>query len=181
VKFHETPLPGAYIIELEPHTDERGFFARAWCEHEFAAHGLPTRFPQCNLSRNTRAGTLRGMHFQDAACPEAKVVRAVAGTIHDVIVDLRPSSPTFLEWFGVELSEENGRALFVPEHFAHGFLTTQDRTDVFYHMSEFFRPEGARGFRWNDARLHIEWPAVPTVISDRDAHYEDFDPGRCHA
>jgi dTDP-4-dehydrorhamnose 3,5-epimerase len=180
VKFHATRLPGAYVVELEPHADERGFFARAFCEREFAAHGLPTRFPQCNLSRNERTGTLRGMHFQDAACPEAKLVRAVTGAIYDVIVDLRPTSPTFLRSFGVELSAENARALYVPEHFAHGFVTTQERTDVYYHMSEFFRPEGARGFRWNDPQVAIQWPIVPTVIAERDARYADFDPGTCH-
>jgi dTDP-4-dehydrorhamnose 3,5-epimerase len=176
VKFGTTSLPGAYIVELEPHADERGFFARTFCEREFAARGLPTRFPQCNLSRNDRARTLRGMHFQAAPYPEAKLVRAVRGGIYDVIVDLRRTSPTFLRWFGIELSAENARALFVPENFAHGFLTTEDRTDVFYHMGESFRPEGARGFRWNDERLGIQWPTVPQVIAERDAHYADFDP-----
>ncbi len=176
VRFVATPLPGAFVVDPELHTDERGFFARTFCEREFAAHGLPTRFPQCNLSRNARSGTLRGMHFQATQFAEAKLVRSVTGAIYDVIVDLRPLSPTFLRWFGIELSSDSARALFVPEHFAHGFLTLQERTDVFYQMSEFFRPEGARGFRWDDRRVKIEWPSTPTVIAERDAGYADFDP-----
>ncbi|MGA2447878.1 MAG: dTDP-4-dehydrorhamnose 3,5-epimerase [Polyangiaceae bacterium] len=176
MKFQATPLQGAFVVELEPHADERGFFARTFCEREFAAHGLPTRFPQSNLSRNARARTLRGMHFQAEPYFEAKLVRAVSGAIYDVIVDLRRTSPTFLHWFGVELSGESARALFVPERFAHGFLTLQDHTDVFYQMGEFFRPEGARGLRWNDASLGIRWPGAPEVIAERDAHYDDFDP-----
>jgi dTDP-4-dehydrorhamnose 3,5-epimerase len=178
MRFEQTELAGAYLLELEPHCDERGFFARAFCEHEFAAHGLPTHFPQCNLSRNTRARTLRGMHYQAAPLREAKLVRCVSGAIFDVIVDLRPGSSTHLRWLGVELSVDNARALFVPEGFAHGFLTLRDSSDVFYHMSDFFRPEGARGVRWNDPKLNIRWPASPSVISERDASYPDFDPSR---
>ncbi len=173
--FQETKLPGAYVIELEKRFDERGFFARAFCEREFAEQGLPTRFPQCNLSRNLRAGTLRGMHYQVAPYRETKLVRCVAGAIYDVIVDLRPSSPTRLGWVGVELSSEDGRALFIPEGFAHGFITLTDGADVFYQMGEFFQPEAARGLRWNDPRLGIRWPREPAVISQRDATYPDFD------
>jgi dTDP-4-dehydrorhamnose 3,5-epimerase len=173
--FRETRLSGAYIIELVPHDDERGSFARTLCEREFADVGLPTRFPQCNLSRNTRAGTLRGMHWQAAPHHEGKLVRCVRGALYDVIVDLRPGSATRLGWLGVELSAETGRALFVPEGFAHGFITSQDETDVFYHMTACYRPEGARGFRWNDPAIGIEWPATPTVVSGRDATYPDFD------
>jgi dTDP-4-dehydrorhamnose 3,5-epimerase len=174
MRFEETRLAGAYLIDLEPHADERGFFARAFCEREFVAHGLPPRFPQCNISRNERMGTLRGMHFDAAPAPEAKLVRAVTGAIYDVIVDLRATSPTFLAWVAVELSAESGRALFVPGGFAHGFLTLTARTDVFYHMSDFFRPDSARGFRWNDPRFNIRWPAPPAVISPRDAAYPDW-------
>jgi dTDP-4-dehydrorhamnose 3,5-epimerase len=173
--FRETKLGGAYIIDLAPRPDERGFFARTFCEREFAEHGLPTRFPQCNLSRNDRAKTLRGMHYQAAPHRESKVVRCVTGAIHDVIVDLRPGSPTHLGWVGVELSARNGRALFVPEGFAHGFVTLEDATDVFYHMGAFFQSEGARGARWNDPRFGIEWPVTPAIIAARDAAYPDFD------
>ena len=176
--FVETELPGAYVIEIERRPDERGFFARTFCEREFEAHGLPQRFPQCNLSNNTRAGTLRGMHYQAAPLWEAKLVRCVRGAIYDVIIDLRPDSAARLRWIGVELSADNGRALFVPEGFAHGFLTLADQSDVFYHMSEFFRPEGARGLRWNDPRFDIRWPSAPRVISERDATYPDFDPAQ---
>jgi dTDP-4-dehydrorhamnose 3,5-epimerase len=175
MRFEETRLRGAFIVDLEPHRDDRGFFARAFCEREFVAHGLPARFPQCNLSRNDRAGTLRGMHFQAAPHREAKLVRAVTGAIFDVVVDLRVGSETFLQWVGVELSAESGRALFVPEGFAHGFVTLVDRTDVFYQMSEFYRAEGARGLRWNDPRIGIAWPRPPSFMAERDAAYPDFD------
>jgi len=174
----ESDLPGAYIIELDRHVDERGFFARAFCEREFAALGLPTRFPQCNLSRNRKKGTLRGLHFEAPPSAESKLVRCVAGSIHDVILDLRPSSATFLKSMSVLLTQENGRALFVPAGFAHGFLTLADDSDVFYHMGDFFRAGGARGLRWNDPRLGITWPAEPSVISERDANYPDFDPSQ---
>jgi dTDP-4-dehydrorhamnose 3,5-epimerase len=164
------------LVDLEPRADERGFFARSFCEREFEAHGLPVRFPQNNISRNARAGTLRGMHFQVAPHREAKLVRAITGAVHDVIVDLRPSSPTHLQWVGVDLTAEGGRALFIPEGFAHGFLTLADGTDVHYHMTEFYRPEGASGFRWNDRRVCIAWPATPKVIAKRDEEYPDYDP-----
>src|ERR1041385_102965 len=176
VIFTPLPLSGAYLVELEPRADERGFFARSFCEREFAANGLPVRFPQDNISRNHRAGTLRGMHFQVAPHREAKLVRVGRGAIHDVIVDLRPTSPTHLEWLGVELSAENGRALFVPEGFAHGFITLADETDVHYQMTEFYRPDGARALRWNDPRIGIRWPGEPFVIAARDAEYPDYDP-----
>jgi dTDP-4-dehydrorhamnose 3,5-epimerase len=179
MRFEETRLVGAYLVDLEPRGDERGFFARTFCEREFGERGLPVRFPQCNLSRNEKTGTLRGMHFQAAARPgdaEAKLVRAVSGAIYDVIVDLRPASPTYLQWIGVELSAETGRALFVPGGFAHGFLTLAPRTDVFYHMSDFYRPDRDRGFRWNDPRFDIRWPTPPAAISARDASYPDWSP-----
>lgn len=176
MKFIETELAGAFIVDLVRHVDERGFFARAFCEREFAEHGLPVRFPQCNLSRNTARGTLRGMHYEAPPSAESKLVRCVTGAVFDAIVDLRPESATFLRWTGVELSAENGRALFVPAGFAHGFLTLAPDTDVFYQMGDFFRPDGARGFRWNDSRIGIRWPAEPVVISERDATYPDFEP-----
>lgn len=178
--FRETKLAGAFVIDLEPRTDDRGFFARTFCEREFAEHGLPIRFPQCNVSRNKAKGTLRGMHFQAAPHQESKLVRCVTGAIHDVVVDLRAGSPTYLAWVGVDLSAENGRALFIPEGLAHGFLTLEDHTDVFYHMGDFFRPEGAMGARWDDPRFGIEWPATPSVIAERDATYPDFEPTGAH-
>jgi dTDP-4-dehydrorhamnose 3,5-epimerase len=175
MKFEQTKLAGAFVIELAPHADERGFFARSFCEREFAEHGLPTRFPQCNLSRNTRAGTLRGMHYQAAPDRESKLVRCNRGAIYDVIIDLRVQSKTRFQWIGVELSAETGRALLVPEGFAHGFVTLADDTEVFYQMSELYQPQGARGLRWNDPRFGVSWPRLPSVISERDATYPDFD------
>ena len=174
--FIPQKLAGAFVIELEPHQDERGFFARAFCEQEFEAHGLPAHFPQSNLSRNSHFGTLRGMHYQAAAVREAKLVRCVRGAIHDIIIDLREGSPTRFEWIGAELSADNGRALFVPEGFAHGFITLAGDTDVFYQMGAPYRPEGARGLRWDDPRFALRWPCEPRVISDRDRTYPDFDP-----
>jgi len=156
--------------------DERGFFARTFCERELEQHGLPTRFPQCNLSRNRRRGTLRGMHYEATPSAESKLVRCVTGAIFDVIVDLRPGSATRFAWIGVELSGETGRALFVPAGFAHGFLTLSDDSDVFYHMGDFYRPEAARGFRWNDPLFAIQWPAPPNSIAERDASYPDYEP-----
>jgi dTDP-4-dehydrorhamnose 3,5-epimerase len=174
MRFHELPLPGAYLIELEPHSDERGFFARCFAEEEFSERGLVTRFPHCNLSRNAQRGTLRGMHYAVAPSAEAKVVRCVSGAIYDVIVDLRATERTFGMWSHTELTAENGRAVYVPADFAHGFLTLTDDTDVFYQMGDVFRPETARGFRWDDETFHIAWPAEPRVISPRDAGYADF-------
>jgi dTDP-4-dehydrorhamnose 3,5-epimerase len=176
MQFEPSKLAGSVIVSLDAHSDERGFFARAFCEREFEGAGLPTRFPQCNLSRNTRAGTLRGMHYQEATVREAKLVRCVRGAIYDVIIDLRADSPTRFAWIGVELTADNGRALFVPEGFAHGFVTLEDASDVFYQMSELYRPTGARGLRWNDPRFGIVWPRQPNVISERDRTYPDFDP-----
>ncbi len=173
--FKPTSLAGAVVVELEPHGDERGFFARTLCEREFAEQGLPTRFPQCNLSRNHQRGTLRGMHYNAAPHEESKLVRCIRGAIYDVIVDLRRESPTRYQWVGVELRADNGKALFVPEGFAHGFLTLSDETDVFYHMGAFYEPGAARGFRHDDPLFRIQWPLTPAVISERDATYADFE------
>lgn len=175
MRFRETELPGAFLIELEEHRDERGFFARTFCEEEFAAHGLPVRFPQANLSRNDRAGTLRGMHYNAAPHQEAKLVRCTAGAIWDAIVDLRPRSPTRLRWLGVELTAERGEALFVPEGFAHGFITLAGGTDVSYLMGRSYVAGAARGIAWNDARIGIRWPRAPAVISERDRALPTFD------
>jgi dTDP-4-dehydrorhamnose 3,5-epimerase len=178
LRFRETPLAGAYVVELEPSADDRGFFARAYCDAEFAAHGLPSRWPQCNLSRNTRARTLRGLHYNAAPHSEAKLVRCVRGAAWDVIVDLRAGSPTRLQWFGVELTAEAGNAVYVPQGFVHGFVTLRDDSDVFYQMGASYVPNAARGLRWNDPRFGITWPVEPAVISERDRTYPDFDEAR---
>jgi len=172
--FRETSLLGAFIAELNPMSDARGFFARSWCADEFKNHGLNPRLVQCNVSYNRKKGTLRGMHFQVAPFEEAKVVRCTSGAIFDVIVDLRPESPTYRQHIGEVLSSENRRMLYVPERFAHGFMTLEDETEVFYQMSEFYAPECARGFRWNDPAFKIELPLDVTVISERDRSAPDF-------
>ncbi len=166
--FTETKLKGAFIIDIESREDERGFFARSWCEDEFREHGLNPRLAQCNISFNKKRGTLRGMHYQVAPFAEAKVVRCTMGAMYDVIIDLRPNSPTFKQWVSVELTAENRRALYIPEDFAHGLQTLSDDTEVFYQMSEFYHPECARGVRWNDDAFGITWPVLDMVISEND-------------
>jgi dTDP-4-dehydrorhamnose 3,5-epimerase len=173
--FTETGLPGAFLLDVEPHGDERGFFARSWCHDEFAAHGLNPRLVQCSISRNRLKGTLRGLHYQAAPYAEAKLVRCTMGAIHDVIVDLRPGSPTRCRYFGAVLTADNHRALYVPEGFAHGFLTLAGDSEVLYQMSEYFHPEASRGVRWNDPAFGVAWPGSPIVMSDRDSTYPDFD------
>lgn len=172
--FHPTPLQGAFVVELEPRLDERGFFARAWCQREFARHGLDDRLVQCNLSYNRLAGTLRGMHFQAPPHAEVKLVRCTRGAIYDVMIDLRPGSPTFMRHVGRELTAENGLALYVPEGFAHGYLTLADDSDVFYQVTAFYAPEACGGVRWDDSAFGIAWPRDVRVISARDATYPDF-------
>jgi dTDP-4-dehydrorhamnose 3,5-epimerase len=178
VRFRELELSGAFVIDLERHDDERGFFARSFCEREFEDHGLPPRFPQSNVSWNRERLTLRGMHYAAAPQREAKLVRCTAGAIHDVIVDLRAGSRTRFAWAGVELDAENRRALFVPEGFAHGFLTLSAGAEVLYQMGRSFVAGSARGFRFDDARFGIRWPWPPAVISERDRTYPDFDEER---
>ncbi len=175
MNFERTPLSGAVVIEPERMADSRGFFARTFCAREFAEHGLTTQFVQSSVSFNARAATLRGMHFQVAPHLEAKLVRCTAGAIWDAIVDLRAGSPTRLKWFATELSAENRRALYIPEGFAHGFITLQPNSEVFYEMNQFFAPQAARGLRWNDPALGIAWPKHPEVIAERDANYPDLD------
>ena len=172
--FTETTLRGAFLIDIERHEDERGFFARSWCRREFEAHGLNPEIAQCNVSFNVRKGTLRGMHYQIEPSEEAKLVRCTRGALCDVIVDLRPDSPTFKQYVSEVLTAENRRMLFVPEGFAHGFLTLEDATEVLYQMSEYHVPERGRGFRWNDPAFGIAWPAEVVVISERDRDYPDF-------
>lgn len=172
--FRETFLRGAYTIEPEFKEDERGFFARTWCQREFREHGLNASLVQCNISFNRKMGTLRGMHFQRPPYGEAKLVRCTMGAIYDVIIDLRPDSLTFKKWFATELTAENRKMLYIPEGFAHGFITLTDNTEVFYQMSQFYHPEYADGVRWNDPAFNITWPIDVTVISDRDNSYPDF-------
>jgi dTDP-4-dehydrorhamnose 3,5-epimerase len=174
MKFKRAGLGGVYLIEIDKLEDERGFFARTWCQREFEEHGLNPRLVQCNLSYNKKKGTLRGMHYQAAPYQEAKLVSCTQGAIYDVIVDLRPQSPTYKGYLGVTLSAEIHTMLYVPEGFAHGFLTLEDETFVYYQMSEFYAPEYARGFRWNDPAFGITWPGDIQVISERDGSYPDF-------
>ena len=173
--FAKTTLEGAFIIEPERIEDERGFFARVWCQREFEAHGLTTRLTQCNISFNTKAGTLRGMHYQADPHAEVKLVRCTAGAIQDVIIDLRPESPTFKQHVAVELSASNRTMLYVPEGFAHGYLTLEDNTEVFYQVSAFYAPAYARGVRWNDPAFAIEWRGEARVMTERDRTYPDFE------
>lgn len=166
--FIETALKGAYIIDLEPHIDSRGFFARAFCQKEFQEHGLKPVIAQANVAFNHRKGTLRGMHFQFPPTAETKVVRCTRGAILDIIVDLRPESPTWLQHFAVELTEENHLALYVPERFAHGYQVLRDETETSYQVGEFYTPGSEGGLRYNDPRLGLSWPLPVTVVSSKD-------------
>lgn len=172
--FSKTALPGVYLIDIEPAFDVRGFFARTWCADEFSRHGLEAGLTQCSLSFNKTRGTLRGMHYQAAPHEETKVVSCMEGSVYDVIVDLRPASPTFRRWFGVELNAENHRLIYIPTGCAHGFLTLQDKSTVYYQSSDRFVPESSRGVRWDDPAFGIEWPCAPSVIVERDRQYLDF-------
>lgn len=174
MKFSATKIPGVVVIDAEPIGDERGFFARSFCAREFAAAGLELTVAQTNLSHNARRGTLRGMHYQAEPKPEPKLVACIRGAIFDVAIDLRAESPSFRDWVGAELTDSNGKALFVPPGCAHGFLTLADETQVSYLMGELYDPDLARGVRWDDPAFGVEWPGEPTVISDRDAGYPDF-------
>lgn len=171
MRFTKTKLKGAFIIESEFLEDDRGFFARTWCQREFEAHGLDPRLVQCNISFNRHRGTLRGMHYQVEPHAEAKLVRCTMGAIYDVILDLRPESATFRQWLAVELTAENRRMLFIPAGLAHGFQTLVDNTEVFYQMSEFYYPECARGVRYDDPDFAVEWALPVTIISDKDLAY----------
>jgi dTDP-4-dehydrorhamnose 3,5-epimerase len=172
--FRETNVAGAFEIRIEPLADERGFFARSWCQKEFEEHGLNPRLVQSSVSFNKRKGTLRGLHYQAAPHAEAKVIRCTAGALYDVVLDLRPQSRSFKKWFAAELSAENHHMLYIPEGCAHGFLTLEDNAEILYQMSEFYHPESARGVRWNDPAFQIDWPNTVEVISDRDRTYPDF-------
>lgn len=172
--FQAVKLQGAFIIEPERIEDERGFFARTWCEREFRERGLNPQLVQCNLSFNRKKGILRGMHYQAKPHEEVKLVRCTMGAVYDVIIDLRPESRTFKQWVAVELSAENRRMIYIPERFAHGFQTLERDTEVFYQMSEFYVSDSARGARWDDPAFGIEWPAADRTMSAKDRQYEDF-------
>lgn len=174
MKFTETFLQGAFLIELEPHRDERGFFARTFCRDEFRKRGLNSSFAQCSTSFNARRGTLRGMHYQMKPHEEAKLVRCTRGSIYDLIVDIRPESPTFKKWFAVELTAINLLMLYVPEGFAHGFQTLEDESEVFYQISEVYHPEYSGGIRWDDPVFEFRWPVEERIMSERDCGFADF-------
>jgi len=174
VIFAETKLKGAFVIEIEKLEDERGFFARAWCQKEFEAHGLISQLVQANISYNKMRGTVRGMHYQKAPYAETKLVRCTRGAIYDVAIDLRQGSPTYKQWIGVELTAGNYRMLYVPEGFAHGYQTLEDDTEVFYQVSQFYSPEHERGVRYDDRAFRIEWPIDVQVVSDKDKSWPDY-------
>lgn len=170
--FSETTLAGAYLIDLERRDDERGFFARAFCQHEFAAHGLKPVIAQANIGFNRRKGTIRGMHFQCPPAAESKLVRCNRGAILDIIVDLRPESPTYLQHTTVELTAGNHRGIFIPERFAHGYQTLEDNTETTYHVGEFYTPGSEGGLPYDDPRLGLEWPLPVGVISEKDRQWK---------
>lgn len=172
--FSASSIKGAWVVRVERHDDERGFFARTWCRQEFIEQGLNAQLVQCSIAYNRRRGTLRGMHFQKSPHAEAKLVRCTRGAVYDVIIDLRPGSDTYLDHFALELTASSRDALYIPEGCAHGYLTLTSDTELFYQMAEFYAPECAAGVRWNDPAFGIEWPGPVRVISRRDATYQDF-------
>lgn len=174
MKFIETPLKGAFVIDLEKREDERGFFARAWCQNEFESHGIYQLPVQTNISYSKSAGTIRGMHYQAAPHQESKLMRCINGSIYDVIIDLRKNSPTYKQWFGIELNDQNRTMLFVPEDFAHGFLALKDNSEVIYQVSAFYNAESERIIRFNDPFFNIQWPIEVTVVSEKDITTPNF-------
>lgn len=172
--FTETKLNGAYVIEIQKLEDMRGFFARTWCKNEFKAHGLISCLMQINISSSKKKGTLRGMHYQEEPNQESKLIRCTRGAIYDVIIDLRPNSSTYKKWFGIELTAENYKMLYVPEDFAHGFQTLEDDTEVVYQVSQFYSPQSERGVRYNDPIFGISWPLDVQVITDKDKNWADY-------
>ncbi len=173
--FQETKLSGVFEIELEPKADDRGFFARSWCRNEFEAKGLNASLLQCSISFNTLSGTLRGMHYQVAPYQETKLIRCTSGSLYDVVLDLRPDSPTYREWIGFYLTASNRRMVYVPKGCAHGFLTLEDGTEILYQISEVYNAASARGVRWDDPAFGISWPRTVEVISERDRTYQNVE------
>lgn len=176
MKFTSIPLAGAYLIELEPTFDERGFFARSWSSKEFSLQGLNPNLAECSISFNAKKGTLRGMHYQERPHEEAKLVRCTSGAIFDVLVDLRPASPTYCKWFGIELTAANRKMLYVPERFAHGFQCLTNDAEVFYQISKEYQSECSKGVRWDDPLFGIAWPLAVSVVSERDRSFPDYIP-----
>jgi dTDP-4-dehydrorhamnose 3,5-epimerase len=173
--FTETKLKGAFLVEIKKLEDDRGFFGRAWCENEFKEHGIDMTIRQINTSYSIRKGTIRGMHYQIDPYKEAKFIRCTRGRIYDVIIDLRPASPTFMQWVGNELSQDNYRMVYVPGNFAHGFVTLEDHSEVYYPVSEFYTPGSERGIRYNDPAFNIEWPVPVEIVSEKDGNHPLFD------
>ena len=171
--FRETKLQGAFIIGVEKREDDRGFFARAWCKKEFDEHGLTASMVQSNIAFSKRKGTLRGLHYQSAPYGEVKVVRCTRGSLYDVLVDVRPGSPTYRQWIGVELTSENHKMTYIPEGFAHGYQTLEDNTEVMYQVSQFYFPDFERGIRYDDPGIGIDWPHMVKILSDKDKGWPD--------
>ena len=176
--FAETKLKNAFIIDIQQFRDDRGSFGRTFCQKEFEKAGINTTVAQANISCNKKKGTVRGMHYQTDPFGESKLVRCTRGAIYDVIIDVRPDSPTYMQWIGVELTENSSRMLYVPENFAHGFQTLKDDTEVIYQVSQFYTPGAERGIRYNDPVFHIDWPLEVLVISDKDLSWSDYMPSR---
>ncbi len=172
--FTETKLKGAFVVDVSRLEDDRGFFARTYCHNEFKQHGMVPEVVQANMSTNKVKGTFRGMHYQIDPYQETKLIRCIKGALYDVIIDLRHDSPTYKDWIGVELTEDNQRALFVPKDFAHGFVTLVDDTTAFYMVSQFYTPGAESGIRWNDPSFRIGWPIEPRVVSQKDCNWDDF-------
>lgn len=172
--FTETALKGAFILEVKQLEDERGFFGRIWCKKEMEDHGLNGNVVQANMSYNKKKGTVRGMHFQHSPYAETKLIRCTKGAIYDVIIDLRKDSPTYKQWIGVELTEQNHKMLYVPENFAHGFITLEDDTEVAYQVTQYYTPGAEGGIRWNDPSFNIQWPVPVDLVSDKDKNHPDY-------
>jgi dTDP-4-dehydrorhamnose 3,5-epimerase len=177
--FEPTSIDGAFVVKLEPHRDERGFFARTWCRDEYLDRGLEGELAQCSISFNARRGTLRGLHYQAPPHAETKLVRCTRGRVYDVIVDLRATAPTFKRWFATELSADNRNMIYIPRGLAHGFLTLEDHTELAYQMSTSYRPESARGVKYDDPQFAIDWPFEPVLIGARDLAHAPFDEATC--
>ncbi|MDD5428967.1 MAG: dTDP-4-dehydrorhamnose 3,5-epimerase [Candidatus Omnitrophica bacterium] len=175
MKFTKTPIEKVYLLEIEKIEDERGFFARSWCAEEFEKRGLNGKIAQCSISFNKKKGTLRGMHYQVPPHEEAKIIRCTMGAIYDVIIDIRPDSPTFRKWYAAELSADNRRMIYAPEGVAHGYVTLKDDCEIFYQISELYHPECAKGVRWDDPAFGVKWPSGKKIINDRDAGYPDIE------
>ncbi len=173
--FTELPLKGAFLVEIKKISDDRGFFGRAWCKNEFEEHGMNGDIKQINTSLTLKKGTIRGMHYQVDPYKETKFIRCTRGSIYDVIIDLRPDSPTFMKWIGNELSQDNYKMVYVPGNFAHGFISLEDNSEVYYPVTEFYTPGAERGIRWNDPAFNIQWPVAADIVSEKDASHPDFD------